>query len=68
MSKYIWSISNTQKIKTREIREYKVNCDVEKFFVTVHGFGFGHGITIFEAKTQQECIDFINEMTGEEEK
>ncbi len=65
MERYLWSISNDQKVRAKEIREYKITYDetTESFFVTVHGYGFGHGVTVFGSKNKTDCVAFINEQT-----
>jgi len=65
MERYIWSISNNQKIRTKEIREYKIEFDttVESFFVTAHGYGFGRGVTVFSSKNKDDCIRFVDNLT-----
>lgn len=65
LERYVWSIDKGSKIRVREIREYKITYDsmAENFFVTAHGTGFGHGITIFGSKLKDECADFIDRLT-----
>lgn len=63
--RFIWSINKSQKIRIREIREYNIQYDstTESFFIVVHGYGFGKGITVFGAKTKEECITFVEHYT-----
>jgi len=70
MERYIWSINMDQKIRVKEIREYKINFDSEAnvHFVTAHGYGFGKGITIFGPHTRDESVTFVNQMTSEQKK
>ena len=65
MERYIWSINKMQKIRIKEIREYNIQYDstTESFFIVVHGYGFGKGITVFGAKTKEECVAFVEHYT-----
>ena len=65
MERYLWSVTKDQKVRTREVREYKITFDTiaETFFVTAHGTGFGHGITVFGSKSKDECTTFIDKLT-----
>lgn len=68
--RYIWSTDQTQKIRVREIREYKITFDstAEAYFVSAHGYGFGKGVTIFGPKPFDECTKFVDGMTTEKPK
>jgi len=59
-----------QKIRVREIREYKVSFDStsDAYFVSAHGYGFGKGVTIFGPAAFDECTSFIDGMTIEKPK
>ena len=65
--KYIWGLDKAQKVRVREIREYKVSFDSTSnaYFVSAHGYGFGKGVTIFGPATSDECTKFVDKMTTE---
>lgn len=65
MERYIWGLGFSQKIRTKEIREYQIsfNENLESYLVTAHGYGFGKGVTVFGSKNKDECVTFINDLT-----
>ena len=66
MEEYIWSITKDQKIKREEIHEYRIENNAEEtstFFVIADGYKFKSGVVIFNAKTKDECIEFIDKLT-----
>lgn len=70
MERYIWSTDMMQKIRVKEIREYKKEFDAtaKAYFVSAHGYGFGKGVTVFGPATFDECTTFIDGMTTEKPK
>jgi len=67
--RFIWNLTKTKCIKTKEIRELNVtwNADAEAFDVIAFGF-FGGGVTLFTSKTQEECRGYINDLIGLKQK
>jgi hypothetical protein len=63
-SKYIWNIGKTKKIKTREIRDFRISYDEELKFYEVNAYGyFGGAVKIFESTNEQECQEFVDSLT-----
>ena len=65
MQRYIWSITNDQSIRVKEIREFNIeyNMNENSYLVKAHGYGFGKGVNVFNSKTKDECITFVNDLT-----
>jgi len=63
-SRFIWNITQTKKVKIKEIREYSIvwNVDANKFDVLVFGF-FGGGVAVHSSESKEECRRFINDLT-----
>jgi len=37
--------------------------DENSYLVKAHGYGFGKGVNVFNSKTKDECIAFVNDLT-----
>jgi hypothetical protein len=64
-NKFIWNITQTKKIKIKEIREYNIvyNEEHKSFDVVVYGF-FGGGVVIFTDRDEMVSRQFIDDLTG----
>ena len=63
-SRFIWNITQTKKVKIKEIREYSIvwNVDANKHDVLVFGF-FGGGVAVYSSESKEECRRFIKDLT-----
>ncbi len=65
IEKYIWSVTKDRKIKRDAIHEYRIehNTETDSFHVIANGYTLQSGVAIFCAKTKEDCIEFIDQIT-----